>query len=195
MVLLPLSLYAVSPGDVPVLVRHARALCLSAAASYAALSPVELPGVTIESDDSFIPYGIVLENADLGSFRDILLTRKGALRFLPLSVTRPFAEKAVAAIGSENIRPGDFIVSGRISIEGGRDISLSSLLIGKTESIDMVIAFDTVIYDRMLNGNASVSGSVGIRGQGGGKLIAECLGLFIDGVPYSFPLIEVALAV
>lgn len=167
---------------------------MAVASSYIALSQVDLPGVDIETDGSFIPDRIVLDNADLGSFRSMLLSKRGALRFLPLSVSRPFAERTVSAIDADGIVSGTFIVDGEADIRKVRDISITSLLSGNTESIDIEIVFDGIIYDRMLNDDARLKGKIRVKGKKDKKLLTEFDYLIIDGLSYSIPAIESELA-
>lgn len=188
------SLYALSPGNRAAMAKHMEAFCMSVASSYIALSQVDLPGVAIEADGSFIPDRIAFDNADLGAFRNVLLSKQGALRFLPLSVSRPFAEGAISLIDEYGIRLGDFIVDGEAVITKVRDISMTSLLSGKTESIDIEIEFDGVICDRILVVDATLKGKVRVKGLNDRKLLTEFDYLIIDGASYSIPAIESELA-
>lgn len=144
----------------------AKAYISSVGASYIALSQADLPGVVIKKSDSFIPDSVSLNDADLYSFK-APLSRKG---FMPLSVSRPFAEKAIKAIDELKAREGAYIADGVVDITKKSDISLFDILSSKLSAIDISATFDVVLYGTMLDEKIDIRGTMVAKGNDNGEV-------------------------
>lgn len=144
----------------------AKAFISSVGASYIALSQVDLPGVAIKKSGSFIPDSIILNDADLYSFK-APLSRKS---FMPLSVSRPFTDKAIKAIDELETKEGSYIADGIIDITKNSDISLFDILSSKLSSIDISATFDVVLYGTMLDERIDIRGTMEAEGNDNGEV-------------------------
>lgn len=143
-----------------------KAYISSIGASYIALSQVELPGVAIKKSDSFIPDSVSLNDADLYSFK-FPLSRKS---FMPLSVSRPFAEKAIKAIDELKAREGAYMADGVVDITKKSDIALFDILSSRLSSIDISATFDVVLYGTMLDEKIDIRGTMKAKGNDNGEV-------------------------
>lgn len=164
--LLSFSLYAAEKINEEEIIKIVKAYSASVGASYIALSQVELDGVTIEKDDSFIPDCIKLNEADLYLFK-APLSRKS---FVPLSVSRPFASEAINEIDALGAKEGSYIADGIVDITKKRDISLIDILSAKLSSIDLCATFDLQLYGTILDEKISLRGSLEAKGNDNGEV-------------------------
>ncbi len=154
-------------------------------AAYTTLPRVKLPGVEFADSEGLFPSRVVFSPSDLSSYYSALENPGGNVfsRFISNTISKitPLKKMAMESLSKLDLKKGDFVVNGTLSISGLDRISIGDMMsFNVLEKIDASAELDVLLYGSSVGKTYAIKGRIRVYGSPERKVNIDMRELYIN---------------